>query len=160
MSLICCIPWFFIASNWLFHSFLFASVISNKLDKEKEYLAYNIENTKNAYKINIEEKSLENSGTITQKDVDENTDVINNIRIVNEDTVLKTLEDNQTGTGYYSYRNANIAQYKIAGQYKLVYVSPREIVNSGRTYTNKTYEYIKLHIIFKLYLHVILIQLL
>ena len=71
-------------------------VNSNKLDKEKEYLAYNIENTKNAYKINIEEKSLENSGTITQKDVDENTDVINNIRIVNEDTVLKTLEDNQT----------------------------------------------------------------
>lgn len=116
-------------------------VNSNKLDKEKEYLAYNIENTKNAYKINIEEKSLENSGTITQKDVDENTDVINNIRIVNEDTVLKTLEDNQTGTGYYSYRNANIAQYKIAGQYKLVYVSPREIKNSGRTYSNKTYEY-------------------
>ena len=116
-------------------------VNSNKLDKEKEYLAYNIENTKNAYKINIEEKSLENSGTITQKDVDENTDVINNIRIVNEDTVLKTLEDNQTGTGYYTYRNANIAQYKIAGQYKLVYVSPREIKNSGRTYSNKTYEY-------------------
>lgn len=116
-------------------------VNSNKLDKEKEYLAYNIENTKNAYKINIEEKSLENSGTITQKDVDENTDVINNIRIVNEDTVLKTLEDNQTGTGYYSYRNANIAQYKIAGQYKLIYVSPREIKNSGRTYSNKTYEY-------------------
>jgi len=116
-------------------------VNSNKLDKEKEYLAYNIENTKNAYKINIEEKSLENSGTITQKDVDENTDVINNIRIVNEDTVLKTLEDNQTGTGYYSYRNANIAQYKIAGQYKLVYVSPREIKNLGRTYSNKTYEY-------------------
>lgn len=116
-------------------------VNSNKLDKEKEYLAYNIENTKNAYKINIEEKSLENSGTITQKDVDENTDVINNIRIVNEDTVLKNLEDNQTGTGYYSYRNANIAQYKIAGQYKLVYVSPREIKNSGRTYSNKTYEY-------------------
>ena len=116
-------------------------VNSNKLDKEKEYLAYNIENTKNAYKINIEEKILENSGTITQKDVDENTDVINNIRIVNEDTVLKTLEDNQTGTGYYSYRNANIAQYKIAGQYKLVYVSPREIKNLGRTYSNKTYEY-------------------
>lgn len=116
-------------------------VNSNKLDKEKEYLAYNIENTKNAYKINIEEKSLENSGTITQKDVDENTDIINNIRIVNEDTVLKTLEDNQTGTGYYSYRNANIAQYKIAGQYKLIYVSPREIKNSGRTYSNKTYEY-------------------
>ena len=116
-------------------------VNSNKLDKEKEYLAYNIESTKRAYKIDIEETSLENSGTITQKDVDENTNVINNIRIVNEDAVLKTLGDNQTGTGYYSYRNANIAQYKIAGQYKLVYVSPREIASSGRTYNNKTYEY-------------------
>lgn len=116
-------------------------VNSNKLDKEKEYLAYNISNTRNAYNINIEEENLENSGTITQTEVNENKNVIDNTRIVNEDTVLKTLEDNQTGTGYYSYRNANIAQYKISGQNKLVYVSTREIANSGRTYNNKTYEY-------------------
>lgn len=116
-------------------------VNSNKLDKEKEYLEDNIAYTKNAYNINIEEENLENTGTITQQEVNENDSIINNIKIVSSDVVLKTLEDSQTGTGYYSYRNANIAKYKISSEDKLVYISPREITNSGRTYNNKTYEY-------------------
>lgn len=116
-------------------------VNSNKLDKEKKYLEYNIENTKNAYKINVEEANLENSGTITEQEVKQNTSVIYNIPLITEDIVLKTLGDNQTGTGYYSYHDANIAKYKIDGSNKLVYVAPREIANSGRTYNNKTYEY-------------------
>ncbi len=116
-------------------------VNSNKLDKEREYLAYNIRNTRNAYGINIEEENVENSGTITRTQVNENKEIIDNTRIVNEETVLETLSYNQTGTGYYSYRNANIAKYDILGETKLVYVSPREIINSGRTYNNKTYEY-------------------
>lgn len=116
-------------------------VNSNTLDKEKQYLEHNISYTKNAYNINIEEKSIENTGTITQNEVFENPEIINNIRIINSDTVLKNLQSNQTGTGYYSYRDANIAKYKINGENKLVYVSAREITNSGRTYNNKTYEY-------------------
>ena len=116
-------------------------VNSNKLDKEKDYLDDNIKYTKNAYNIDIEEESLENTGTITQMEVNENRDVIDNIKVINSDVVLKTLDYNQTGTGYYSYRNANIAKYKISGEDKLVYISTREITNSGRTYNNKTYEY-------------------
>ena len=116
-------------------------VNSNKLDKEKEYLSYNIRNTKNAFGINVEEENIENSGTITKAQVSNNRTIIDNTRIINEETVLATLDYNQTGTGYYSYRNANIAKYQISGQTKLVYVSPREITNSGRTYNNKTYEY-------------------
>ncbi len=116
-------------------------VNSNKLDKEKEYLSYNIRNTKNAFGINVEEENIENSGTITKAQVSNNINIIDNTRIINEETVLATLDYNQTGTGYYSYRNANIAKYQISGQTKLVYVSPREITNSGRTYNNKTYEY-------------------
>ena len=116
-------------------------VNSNTLDKEKDYIADNIKYTKAAYNIDIEETNLENSGTITQNEVNENTDIINNTRLVNQDVVLKTLDDNQTGTGYYTYRNANIAKYKISGKDTLVYVAPREVTNSGRTYNSKTYEY-------------------
>lgn len=116
-------------------------VSSNELDKEKEYIAENIKNTKNAYNINIEEKNLENSGTITSDEVEKNSNVIDNIPIVSQDAVLKTLEDSQTKTGYYSYRNANLAKYKVNGKDKVVYVAPREITNLGRTYNNKTYEY-------------------
>ena len=116
-------------------------VNSNELDKEKENIAENIKNTKNAYQLNIEESKLESSGTITNEEVSESSNVINNIPIISKEAVVKTLEDNQTKTGYFTYRNANLAKYKIDGKDQLVYVSPREITNSGRTYNNKTYEY-------------------
>lgn len=116
-------------------------VSSNKLDKEKDYIQYNINNTKQAYNINIEEKNLENSGTITEEEVKNNQAVIDNITIVNKDVMLKTLKDSQTETGYYTYRNANLAKYNIEGENRIVYVSPREIANKAKTYNNKTYEY-------------------
>ena len=116
-------------------------VNSNEIDKEKEYIQQNIDNTKSAYNINIEEKNIENSGTITEEEVDENQNIINNIPIMTQDAVLTTLEDNQTETGYFSYRNANLANYKINGQTQTVYIAPREIKNDDRTYNNKTYEY-------------------
>lgn len=115
-------------------------VSSNELDKEKQYISENIENTKNAYNVDIEETSLENSGTITNEEVNKNNNIINNIPIINEEVVSKTLEDSQTVTGQFQYPNANLAKYKVNGQEQLVYVAPREIVNSGRTYNNKTYE--------------------
>lgn len=116
-------------------------VNSNEIDKEKEYIQQNIDNTKSAYNINIEESNIENSGTITEEEVNENRNVINNIPIISQDTVLATLEDNQTETGYFSYRNANLANYEINGQTQTVYIAPREIKSADRTYNNKTYEY-------------------
>ena len=117
-------------------------VNSNELDKEKKYIAYNIENTKNAYGINIQEENLDYSGTITVDETENNQEVLDNITIISKDAVLKTLEDSQTNTGYYTYRNATIGKYSIDGKDKLVYVSPREIVSGAdRTYNNKTYEY-------------------
>ena len=116
-------------------------VKSNELDKEKNYIAQNIENTKNAYGLNIDEKSVEYSGTVTEEELNSNTNVINNIPIISEEAVLTTLKNNQTSTGYYTYRNANLAKYKIGNEDRLVYLSPREITSSDRTYSNKTYEY-------------------
>ena len=135
------IPGYLVAMFLVIIVFDLIFVNSNKLDKEKDYLDNNIKYTKNAYNIDISEESLESTGTITQTEVNENSDVIKNTKIINSDVVLKTLDDKQTGTGYYSYRNANIAKYNISGKDKLVYVSTREITNSGRTYNNKTYEY-------------------
>lgn len=116
-------------------------VHANELDKEKSYIAENIKNTKSAYQIAIEEKNIDNSGTITEEEVQNNTNVIHNIPIISQDAVLKTLKDSQTQTGYYSYRNANLAKYKIGNEEQLVYLAPREIASTGRTYNNKTYEY-------------------
>ena len=116
-------------------------VNSNELDKERDYISANIENTKRAYNIEIEETNLEASGTITQEEVDEASNVINNIPIISKDAVLETLQNNQSSAGYYVYPNTTLAKYNINGQDRLVYLAPREITNSGRTYSNKTYEY-------------------
>lgn len=135
------IPVYLVALFIIMVVFDLVFVNSNELDKEKENIAENIKNTKNAYQLNIEESKLESTGTITNEEVSESSNVINNIPIISKEAVVKTLEDNQTKTGYYTYRNANLAKYKIDGKDQLVYVSPREITNSGRTYNNKTYEY-------------------
>lgn len=116
-------------------------VNSNELDKERDYISANIENTKRAYNIEIEETNLEASGTITQEEVNEASNVINNIPIISKDAVLETLQNNQSSAGYYVYPNTTLAKYNINGQDRLVYLAPREITNSGRTYSNKTYEY-------------------
>lgn len=116
-------------------------VNSNKLDKEKDYLQYNIDNTKNAYNINIEENNLTHTGTITSEEVNSNQDVIKNVAIVSKESVLKTLKDSQTETGHYTYQSVNIAKYKIDGENKLLYIAPREVTRKDRTYNSKTYEY-------------------
>lgn len=115
-------------------------VNSNELDKEKKYIAQNIENTRNAYDIFAEETNLKNSGTITNQEVEKNQKVINNIPIISKEVVLKTLEDSQKVTGQFNYPNVSVANYKINDTEKVVYMAPREIASSGRTYNNKTYE--------------------
>ena len=116
-------------------------VNSNELDKEKKYITANINATKNAYNVDIEENNLESSGTITQVEVENASNVINNIPIISKEAVLETIQNNQSNAGYYVYPNATLAKYEINGQEKLVYLAPREITNTGRTYSNKTYEY-------------------
>lgn len=117
-------------------------VTTNELDKEKEYIQANINYTKNAYGINIEEINLSsNSETITNEDLKKYEEVVDNISIVSEDIVLKDLENGQTAKGYYSYTDTQIGKYLIDGKEQLVYISPREIVSSSGTYNNKTYEY-------------------
>ena len=116
-------------------------VNSNELDRERPYISQNIENTKNAYGLDVEENAIEYSGTVTEQELNANMNVVNNIPIISEDAVLITLENTQTNTGYYTYRSANLAKYKIGDKEQIVYLSPREITSSDRTYSNKTYEY-------------------
>ncbi|MBQ2836475.1 MAG: UPF0182 family protein [Clostridia bacterium] len=113
----------------------------NEFDAERTYIKENIKSTQEAFNIKVEEMNIEYSGTIDEKEIDKNSDVIDNITLVNEDLVLESLEDTQTEAGYYNYRNAALTKYEINGKEQLVYVSPREIADSGISYDNKTYEY-------------------
>ena len=116
-------------------------VKTNEFDKERKYIAENIKATQNAYKISAEETSINYSGTIKEDEIENNKEVIDNIPVLNQNIALQSLNDTQTDSGYYTFRNISLAQYNIDGKKQLVYVSPREIENSTISYNNKTYEY-------------------
>ena len=117
-------------------------VTPNELDREEQNIRNNIEYTKEAYGINSDVFTIENGGeTITESELSQLSNTINNIVIVSEDTLLKDLNTVQTEKGYYTYNTSAIASYRVNGEQKLVYVSPREISNANGTYNNQTYEY-------------------
>lgn len=113
----------------------------DEFDKERKYIGKNIEFTQKAYDIKVEESSINYTGTIKEEEVQDNLDVIDNITVVNKNLVVQSLNDTQTESGYYTYRNATLAKYMLNGKEQLVYVAPREIENFGISYNNKTYEY-------------------
>ena len=135
------VPIYLVALFVVMMGFDLIFVNPNKFDKERTYIESNIETTKKAYGIDCELNSIDYSGTITSDEAEKNDNIINNAKIVDKQTVLENLNENQAGSGYYTYRTAKISSYEINGKKALVYVSPREIVSNRRTYNSKTYEY-------------------
>ena len=135
------VPIYLVAMFLVMTIFQLVFVNSNELDKQKSYIQENIQYTKQAYNIEIEEKQLDSTGTITLEEVENNENVIDNIPVISSDVTNKTLNSIQTSTGYYSFREQFVSKYEIDGKESLVYVSPREISNSNSSYNNKTYEY-------------------
>ena len=116
-------------------------VNQNEFDKEKKYIESNISTTKKAYGKDCDSESIDYTGTITEEDVQKNQQIIDNASIVDKQTVLENLNETQASSGYYTYKIAKISSYEVNGMKKLMYVSPREIINNRRTYNSKTYEY-------------------
>ena len=116
---------------------------SSELDKEKEYIKYNIEATKKAYGIDIEPKSITNYDAITPEIVEENEEVIKNIPIFNDEVIVKTIEDTQDDSIYYEYNYSNLGvYYDEDGNKRLLSLTPREIIDdNARSYNNKTFQF-------------------
>ena len=140
---LCVVPMYLVVLFVVLILFKSIFINSNKLNKKKTYIQNNINYTKNAYGINIQEINISENETkqLEIDDLEEYEDVLNNITIVNSDLVLKDIQKSQTLKGYYSYTNTQIGKYLIDGEEKLIYVSPREISSNNTTYNTKTYEY-------------------
>ncbi len=109
----------------------------SELDKEKSYINTNIEFTKTAYNINIDETNLEDAKTITKKETEKNKNVIDNISIATEDIILNNLLQTQTSTGYYTYNTVKAMYYND----QLVYIAPRELNTENTEYNSKAEGY-------------------
>lgn len=116
---------------------------NNELDNEKEYIGYNIRNTKAAYGIDIDQQNINNYSGITAEQVNNNQNVINNIPLITEDVTLNVVAEHQAEkNSYYTYNNTFLAMYKFENADKLMYITPREILNDS-TISNdsRTYKY-------------------
>lgn len=117
-------------------------ITPNELDREENNIQNNINYTREAYGVNGDVFTIENGGETVSEDIlHELGETIDNIVIVDKDTVLKDLNTVQTEKGYYTYDTTKIASYRIDGKQQLVYISPREIAGDNGTYNNQTYEY-------------------
>ena len=115
---------------------------NNELDNEKEYIGYNIRNTKTAYGIDIDQQNIDSYSAITSEQAEEKSNVINNMPLISEDITLKAVAEHQENSVYYNYKNAFLANYKVDGKDKLMYITPREILNDSTiSYNNRTLKY-------------------
>lgn len=115
---------------------------NNELDNEKEYIGYNIRNTKTAYGIEIDQQNINSYSAITAEQVSKYEDVINNIPLITEDVTLNAVAEHQENSVYYNYENTFLANYKVDGKDKLMYITPREILNDSTiSYNNRTLKY-------------------
>lgn len=127
----------------LFFVMLITDVIfiqPNEFDKEKRFIEENINSTKTAYGINAVETNINYSNTIQEKEVEESQEVINNIPLISQNMVKRSLEDTQTEAGYYTFRNLSTAVINNQGKEQIAYIAPREIAEQSISYNNKTYE--------------------
>ena len=113
---------------------------SNEYEKEKTYISYNIENTREAYGINIDETQVVDSGTITNEEMNQYNEVVNNINTNNNEQILNLLNNTLTNKGQYKYTSTSVGLYNINDKNTLVYITPREITSTENAYTNSTYE--------------------
>jgi len=122
--------------------FQFVYVKTNEFDLEKEYIGYNIRNTRKAYGINVGQEGIENYTTITREEINAYQEEINNIPIINEDIIARSIEEQQENSVYYSYENSMISTYKLNADNTLIYITPREVLNdSSISYNNRTFIY-------------------
>ena len=135
------VPIYLIAMLIVLVGFNTIFVNPNELDKQQNYIKANIDATKQAYGIDIEEHNLTENEAITSEMISQNQNVVDNIALASTEIVLRDLNTVQTNKGYYTYNSVQPAIYNINGEKTLVYVAPREISNSSSTYNHKTYEY-------------------
>jgi uncharacterized membrane protein (UPF0182 family) len=114
-----------VAYPGLIHRF---QVVPSELDKERPYIEYNIEFTREAFALNrIEEQSFPAEPSPTAQDIIDSEVTINNIRLWDHRPLKDTYIQIQSIRLYYDFNDIDIDRYVINGDYRQVMLSGREL---------------------------------
>ncbi|QSX05174.1 UPF0182 family protein [Sedimentibacter sp. zth1] len=119
----------------------------DQLSKESKYLLNNIKYTQLAYGLdNVEELDFDVDDSLTKEQIENNKEVIENIRINDKAPLNQVYNKLQGIRPYYVFNDVDIDRYYIDGKYKQVYLSSRELDQSllndqAKTWINQYLKY-------------------
>ncbi len=119
----------------------------NELEMESPYLEYNIKYTREGFGLtDVQEHPFEATMNITRADVDNNMDVIKNIRVWDRRALEQTYKQLQQIRTYYTFKDVDTDRYTAEGGYQQYMISLRELDMGGispeaRTWVNERLVY-------------------
>lgn len=103
-------------------------VKSNQISLERPYIENNINYTRKAFNIDsIEENVFEVKNNLTNEDIKNNSDTIDNIKVNSYRPALEFYNQFQVIRYYYDFTDIDIDRYNMNGKYNQVFIAPREI---------------------------------
>lgn len=119
----------------------------DQISKEMKYIEYNIAYTQKAYGLEeVKEVEYPVKYNLSKKDINFNSDIINNIRINDYRPIEQVYNQIQGIRPYYVYNDVDIDRYTIDGEYKQVFLSARELDQTkldsqAQTWINQVLKY-------------------
>ena len=122
-------------------------VSPNEINLEKPYIENNIKFTRIAYGLaDVEEKDFSADMKLTSGMLDEASETIDNVRILDWRPLTKTYKQTQEIRLYYDLAGIDIDRYNINGKYTQVMLAPRELDQNQIAENAKTW--VNLHMIY------------
>jgi uncharacterized membrane protein (UPF0182 family) len=112
------------------------------LSRERPYLAHSIRFTQLAYGLDkVTTHPLPANGTISERDLQANQDVLGNIQLWDTDVLRPQIDQQQSIGSYYAFPNTTVDRYRQNGGLKALIIAQRELdlsrlEQSGRTWAN------------------------
>ena len=103
-------------------------VSPDEINKESEYLGYNIEYTQYAYDVDdVDVRDYAADDSLTADDVRNNQETVTNVRINDYEPVATFYNQTQSIRQYYRFFDTDVDRYWLNGEYTQTYLSVREI---------------------------------
>lgn len=118
-------------------------VKSNEMEFEKNYISNNIEATRKAFNIDsIKENNFEPKNNLDNTQLNDNKDIISNLKVNSISPVLNFYNQVQVIKNYYEFLDADTDRYYFNNKYTQVFIAPRELDTSSiTTWQNKHLRY-------------------
>jgi hypothetical protein len=107
-------------------------VAPQELQREREFIARNIEFTREAFGLDaVETRTFAAGRDVTAEDVEANRGVIENIRLWNPDVLRQSYLQLQRIRTYYEFPDVDVDRYVVEGEKRVVMLAPRQVAQQG-----------------------------